>query len=172
VKYPDYEMRVPKGTGDRLTAKLADASPADFVTLKWYTAKSSDTLLTVGRKFGVSRADIAEANNLSVKSRLHPGQSLIIPRQPAAILAVRADSPAPLAVASRSVNSKAEAPAAQPGQHVAAVTYRVKQGDTLSSIAQLYDTTVAKIKSWNHLTSNTVKTGARLKIYANRPAAH
>ena len=172
VKYPDYEMRVPKGTGDRLSAKLADASPADFVTLKWYTAKSSDTLLSVGRKFGVSRADVAEANNLSVKSRLHPGQALIIPRQPAAILAARAEGPAPTAVASRWVNSKAEAPAAQPGQHVAAVTYRVKQGDSLSSIAQLYDTTVAKIKNWNHLTSNTVKTGARLKIYANRPAAH
>ena len=38
----------------------------------------------------------------------------------------------------------------QPGQHVAAITYRVKQGDTLSTIAQLYDTTVVKIKSWNH----------------------
>ncbi|HEX4566377.1 MAG TPA: transglycosylase SLT domain-containing protein, partial [Vicinamibacterales bacterium] len=40
----DYEMKVPKGTAERLTAKLADASPADFVTLKWYTAKSTDTL--------------------------------------------------------------------------------------------------------------------------------
>jgi membrane-bound lytic murein transglycosylase D len=168
----DYEMKVPKGSADRLTAKLADASPADFVTLKWYTAKSTDTLLTVGRRFAVSRADLAEANNLSVKARLHPGQSLIIPRQPATIVAARADRPAPTAIASRAVTSKAEAPESQPGQHVAAITYRVKQGDTLSTIAQLYDTTVAKIKSWNHLTSNTVKTGARLKIYANRPAAH
>jgi membrane-bound lytic murein transglycosylase D len=168
----DYEMKVPKGTADRLTAKLADASPADFVTLKWYTAKSTDTLLTVGRKFAVSRAELAEANNLSVKAHLHPGQSLIIPRQPATIVAARADRPAPTAVASRTVSSKAEAPESQPGQHVAAITYRVKQGDTLSTIAQLYDTTVVKIKSWNHLTSNNVKTGARLKIYANRPAAH
>jgi len=168
----DYEMKVPKGSADRLTAKLADASPADFVTLKWYTAKSTDTLLTVGRKFAVSRADLAEANNLSVKARLHPGQSLIIPRQPATIVAARADRPAPTAIASRAVTSKAEAPESQPGQRVAAITYRVKQGDTLSTIAQLYDTSVAKIKSWNHLSSNTVKTGARLKIYANRPAAH
>jgi membrane-bound lytic murein transglycosylase D len=168
----DYEMKVPKGTAERLTAKLADASPADFVTLKWYTAKSTDTLLTVGRKFAVSRAELAEANNLSVKARLHSGQSLIIPRQPATIVAARADHPAPTTVASRAVTSKAEALDSQPGQHIAAITYRVKQGDTLSTIAQLYDTTVAKIRSWNHLTSNNVKTGARLKIYANRPAAH
>lgn len=171
VKYPDYEMKVPKGTAERLSAKLADASPADFVTLKWYTAKKGDTLLSVGRKFGVSRADVAEANNVSVKTRIRPGQSLIIPRQPATIVAARADRAAPSAVASRAVTSKGEAPASQ-SQHVAAITYRVKPGDTLTSIAQLYDTTVAKIKTWNHLTSNNVRTGARLKIFANRSVAH
>jgi len=173
VKYPDYEMKVPKGTADQLTAKLADASPADFVTLKWYTSKKGDTLLSVGRKFGVSRADVAEANNLSVKARLQPGQSLIIPRQPTTIVAARAERAAPTAVASRAVNSKAEAPAAsQSTQHLSQISYRVKQGDTLSSIAQLYDTTVAKIKSWNHLTSNNVKAGTRLKIFANRNSLH
>ncbi|HEX6463303.1 MAG TPA: LysM peptidoglycan-binding domain-containing protein, partial [Vicinamibacterales bacterium] len=169
VKYPDYEMKVPKGTADRLNAKLADASPADFVTLKWYTAKKGDTLLTVGRKFGVSRADVAEANNLTVKSKLHPGQSLIIPRQPATIVAARSERPAPTSVASRSMTSRAVAPSAsQPAvQHLTPITYHVKKGDTLSSIAELFDTTVAKIKTWNRLQSNTLKPGARLKIFAN-----
>ena len=37
VKYPKYEVKVPAGTGDRLTAKLAEASPADFSAFKWYT---------------------------------------------------------------------------------------------------------------------------------------
>src|SRR5262249_25074555 len=142
---PDYEMKVPKGTAERLSAKLAQASSADFVTLKWYTTKKGDTLLTVGRRFGVSRADVAEANNLSAKARLHPGQSLIIPRAPATIVAARAERSAPTAVASRTMSSKAEAPSPAPSQHLAQHTYRVKRGDTLSSIAQLYDTTVAKI---------------------------
>jgi len=173
VKYPDYEMKVPKGTGDQLNAKLADASPADFVTLKWYTAKKGDTLLTVGRRFSVSRADIAEANNLSVKARLQPGQSVMIPRQPATIVAARTERTAPATVASRAVNSRTEAPAAsQSAQHLSQITYRVKQGDTLSSIALVYETTVAKIKSWNHLTSNNVKAGTRLKIFANRNLLH
>lgn len=172
VKYPDYEMRVPKGTADRLNAKLADASPADFVTLKWYTAKKGDTLLSVGRKYSVSRAELAEANNLTTKSALHTGQSLIIPRQPGNIVAAHTERPAPTTVASRSLSSKSESVTPAPSQHLTAVTYHVKQGDTLSSIAQLYDTTVAKIKSWNHLTTNSLRPGARLKIYANRPVAH
>ena len=44
------------------------------------------------------------------------------------------------------------------------VTYRVKNGDTLYEIAQLFDTTVARIKSLNRLNSNKITPGTRLKI--------
>ena len=174
VKYPDYELKVPKGTGDVLTARLSDASPADFSTLKWYTAKKGETLLTVARRFGVSRTDVAEANNISVKARLRPGQDLIIPRAPATVLAARTERPAPTGVASRAIAQSAEGPSvvetpvATTPAPVAQITYKVKRGDTLSSIARLFDTTVAKIKSWNRLSSNRINPGARLKILASR----
>jgi len=168
VKYPEYEIKVPKGTADLLTARLADASPTDFSALKWYTAKKGETLQTVARRFGVSRSDVAEANNLSAKARLRPGQDLIIPRAPATILAARSERTAPTAVASRAIAVSTESPsAAQPAQ-IAQITYKVKRGDTLFAIAQLFDTTVAKIKSWNRLSSNQIAPGARLKILASR----
>jgi len=44
------------------------------------------------------------------------------------------------------------------------VVYRVKRGDTLSSIARLFDTTVARLKSLNKLRGNALAVGARLKI--------
>ena len=112
VKYPNYEIKVPTGTADLLTARLADASPADFSALKWYTAKKGETLLTVARRFGVSRADVAEANNLSVKARLQAGQDLMIPRAPTTVLAARTERGAPTAVASRAIAQSAESPAA------------------------------------------------------------
>jgi membrane-bound lytic murein transglycosylase D len=164
VKYPNYEVKVPSGSGERLSAKLAEVSPADFTALKWYTAKKGETLLTVARRFGVSRADVAEANNLSVKSRLRPGQELMIPRAPATILAGRIERTAPTAVASRAIAESAATPAVAQPAKVATITYRVKSGDTLFSIAQLFDTTVAKIKSWNRLSTNRIAPGARLKI--------
>jgi membrane-bound lytic murein transglycosylase D len=170
IQYPDYEIKVPKGTGTTLTARLADASPSDFSALKWYTAKKGETLLTVARRFGVSRTDVAEANNLSVKARLRPGQGLIIPRAPATVLAARTERAAPSSVASRAIVERAESPsvaAATPASTQAApITYKVKRGDTLFSIAQLFDTTVAKIKSWNRLSSNRIAPGARLRILA------
>jgi membrane-bound lytic murein transglycosylase D len=171
VKYPNYEVKVPKGTADRLTARLAEASPADFTVLKWYTTKKGETLLTVARKFGVSRGDVADANNLSVKSRLHPGQELIIPRAPTTIMAARTERTAPSAVASRAIAEPAENPSVTQPARIVTVTYRVKRGDTLSSIAQLFDTTVAKIKTWNRLSSNHITPGARLKIMTARQTA-
>ena len=168
VKYPQYELKVPKGTAERLSAKLSEASPADFSAFKWYTAKKGETLLTVARRFGVSRADVAEANNLTAKSRLRAGQELIIPRAPATLLASRAERAAPTAVASRAIGGTAESPKVTAPAQVAHVTYKVKPGDTLFSIAQLFDTTVAKIKTWNRLSSNRIAPGAKLKILASR----
>lgn len=168
VKYPQYEVKVPKGTGDALVARLSDASPADFSALKWYTAKKGETLQTVARRFGVSRADVAEANNISAKSRLRAGQELIIPRAPATLLAARTERAAPTAVASRAIAGRADTPEAVVPAKLAQVTYKVKRGDTLYTIARLFDTTVAKIKSWNRLSSNRINPGATLKILAAR----
>lgn len=168
VKYPDYEVKVPKGTAQQLMGHLAEASPADFIDLKWYTAKKGETLLTVARKFGVSRADLAGANTLSVKARLHPGEELIIPRAAATLLATNATPPAPPVVASRDVDTPAAEPAVSDAPHMLLTYYRVKRGDTLSSIAQSFETTVAKIKTWNRLSSTRLTPGARLKIYTQR----
>ena len=101
---------------------------------------------------------------------MRPGQDLIIPRAPSTLLAARTERAAPAQVASRSLASSAEAPESRISEHphVTAPVYRVKRGDTLFSIAQLFDTTVAKIKSWNGLRGNIISPGTRLKIFASR----
>ena len=47
----------------------------------------------------------------------------------------------------------------QPVDHV------VRRGDTLIGIAQQYGVSVANIKDWNNLTSNTIRIGQRLKVF-------
>ena len=50
------------------------------------------------------------------------------------------------------------------------IVYRVKSGDTLSSIARLYNTTVASLKSWNAHTivGTQIHVGDRLTILTTR----
>ncbi len=44
-------------------------------------------------------------------------------------------------------------------------TYVVKKGDTLGAIAKKHKTTVANIKKWNHLKSDMISIGQKLKMY-------
>lgn len=162
IKYPDFELKVPAGTGPVLETRLANASEGDFAALSWYSVKRGESLATIARRLKVSRVDLAEANNLSTKSRVRAGQQLVIPRAPATLLATRTDRAIPTEVASRSVTGTASVP--QPTHPQGQIVYKVKRGDTLSSIARLFNTTVANLRSWNKLRGSVLAVGARLKI--------
>jgi membrane-bound lytic murein transglycosylase D len=45
------------------------------------------------------------------------------------------------------------------------IYYKVKSGDYLGKIASKYNVSVASIKKWNHLKSNSIKAGQKLIIY-------
>jgi membrane-bound lytic murein transglycosylase D len=163
VKYPDFELKVPAGTGGQFQTRLADATPSELAALKFHVVKRGETLATIARKQRVSRADLAAANGLSTRSRVRISQQLVIPSAPATLLATRTERAAPVELASRSIGETTEvAQAATPER----VVYRVKRGDTLFGIARLFDTTVAQIKAWNRLRSNTLAIGTRLTIHS------
>jgi membrane-bound lytic murein transglycosylase D len=176
IRAKDYELKVPEGTAEVVRARLAEEG--DSSNLTWHTVRKGETLLSIARKLKVNRADLAEANYLSVKSRVTPGQQLIVPRAPTLLLAARTDNPPPpvetkrtdpVLTASVSVPARvSETPAAQSQSKV---VYRVKKGDTLASIARIFQTTVASLKKWNSLRSNSLRIGQRLTILSPRAAA-
>jgi peptidoglycan lytic transglycosylase D len=147
-------------------ARMQEASPADAVSLKWHTVKRGETLLTVARKLGVRKTDLAEANYLSVNSRITVGQKLIVPREATTLMSARTDRTIPVAdsrplpvepglVAQGSTNSDR-----------VKVIYQVKRGDTLASIAKLFKTNVAALRTWNRIPGSHIVVGARLVVYA------
>jgi membrane-bound lytic murein transglycosylase D len=172
VRMDEYELKVPEGTGDEIMARLTEATPDDFAALNYLTVKKGETLTTIARKLKVSKTDLAEANYLKTTARLSPGQQLIIPRAPTLLLATHTDNPAPptenrrvdAVDASNIVTPKAEKPAQGP------IVHRVKRGETLFSIAQLYRTTVASLKQWNRMKGSAIKAGQRLTIFPARGA--
>jgi membrane-bound lytic murein transglycosylase D len=172
VRATNYELRVPEGTAPLVQDALVQSDKADLAPLRWHTVKRGETIATIARKLKVSRADLAEANYLSVRSRLRAGQQLIIPRAPQLLLAARTETPAPpletrkadAVVAAANVTPRAEK------SEQSKLYYRVKQGDTLFSIARLYKTTVASLRSWNRIRGNAIQPGQRLTIFTNRTA--
>jgi membrane-bound lytic murein transglycosylase D len=176
VRIPDYEIKVPRGSAALLEARLAELSPADTASLKWYTVKRGDSLATIAKTLRVNRTDLADANYLSMRALVTPGQNLVIPVEPALMLAGRPERPAPVAEA------RVPAPPAEKAATVVVsnaadtpakvkLTYEVKRGDTLLSVARLYRTTVASLKIWNRLSGDRLTPGARLTIFAARSRA-
>ena len=76
--------------------------------------------------------------------------------------------------------SEPQAPLALPVQQVvdttprstrSRVTHIVRRGETLSSIARRYRTTVAAVKEWNGLRGNAIQAGRRLAVYTRSAPA-
>ena len=172
VRAKDYELRVPEGAAEVVRARLAESEPDDLAPLRWHTVKKGETIATIARKLKVSRADLAEANYLSVRSRVKAGQQLIIPRAPQLLLATSTESPAPPVESRKATAVTATSNVAPRAQKTAQATlyHRVRRGDTLFSIAKLYKTTVASLKSWNKISGSDIRPGQRLAIL-KAPAA-
>jgi membrane-bound lytic murein transglycosylase D len=169
VRASYYQLKVPGGTGDIVRAHLARTDPSELAPLDWHTVEKGETLIGVARKLKVNRIDLAEANYLSTGAQLQIGQRLIVPRAPTLLRASQGDGSSPEsqpAPESRPVETLAEASDAAPEQPgPASLVHRVKRGDTLFSLAKQYRTTVASLKIWNRLRSNTILVGQRLTIF-------
>jgi LysM repeat protein len=145
-------LKVPAGTSAEIARHLNESVDVALPSETYYTVKRGDTLPIIARKLQVTRSDLTEANHIGANARLIAGQQLLIPD--GLLPAARASRPAvtPVVASSSAVRVKSE--------------YRVRRGDTLSSIAELYSTSLKTLESWNpQLTSSRVTVGQRLTVY-------
>jgi membrane-bound lytic murein transglycosylase D len=160
VRDSAYPVRVPFGTGDLIRFRVADATSVELASLRWHTVKAGENLASIARGLRVARTDLAEANDLRVTARLSPGQQLIVPHEPVVLMTGGASSGPPLA-ASAGTSVLPE---------LVRVTYTVRRGDTLGSIARQFGTSVAFLQSWNGLRGTRILMHQSLTIYTASPA--
>jgi len=155
----------PRGTGSR-SANLnatgttpVSAPPAPQASRpassREYTVVAGDTLMRIGRQFGVSATTIAKANGLDSSGLIRPGQKLKIPGGNAA------PSPSPTAASSAAPAASSSTPAQAP----AAATHTVKSGETFYSIARQHGVAVDRLIAANPGTSpSALRVGQNLRL--------
>jgi membrane-bound lytic murein transglycosylase D len=166
VRGASYELKVPAGMATDVRTHLEDLPASERAALNWHTVKSGETLLTIARKLRVSRTDLAEANYLSVRSRVQPGEKLIIPLAPTTLMASQPERSTPAMTESHPVVERAALVTSSDSDAVRHI-YRVRRGDTLSSIARSFEINVTSLKQWNRLKSNQINPGQRLTVYTH-----
>lgn len=113
-----------------------------------YTVKKGDTIYSIARNNNISVDTLVSDNSLS-NNNLTIGQVLKI-RTP-----------------KEDVVEECFGPNYTPPQDTNTITYIVKRGDSLYSIANKYNTSVSTIKILNNLSSNSLSIGQSLKIPSN-----
>ena len=156
---------MPAGTADVVRARLAEPvdGPHDAEVLH---RESGERCRSIARKLHVSKTDLAEANYMSVSTRVSAGQKLIVPREATVLMAARTDRPVPVAESRATVAEAGLLAAGGSSSNRVKATYEVKRGDTLASIASSFKTTVCRAPNWNpRLATMRLTPGAHITVY-------
>jgi membrane-bound lytic murein transglycosylase D len=133
---PDFVLHLPKGTAATFSAEIADIPADKWVSWRRHRVEAGETLTSIAKKYRVTPAAIAAANDLESGASLDAGDKLIIP-------------------AARAVEETKSR----------LVRYRVRRGDTLGGIADQFSVTSEQIQKWNGLKTARASRGMLLRIY-------
>ncbi len=122
---------------------IVDTIVKYLTTGKIYTVIKGDSLYKIAQKYHTTVDELKKLNNLS-SSNLTIGMKLKIP------------------TSSSTTNNEEMSPSTK------TYTYQVKKGDTLYQIAKKNNTSVAKLKKLNNLSSNTLTIGQTLLIPSSK----
>lgn len=134
----EYPLKIPVGVRETLLASI-DSIPEYAQTqpgLAYHRVRPGETLSTIARRYNTSVDTIARYNNIYRKNYIASGKILKIPHSGKMTAAKKAE----------------------------VVTYYVRRGDSLWTLAKRYDTTTKKIQEFNQLKTMTLNIGQILRI--------
>lgn len=135
-------VRLPAGTMAKVTEAYTVLPVSARVAFREHIVAKGQTTSGIAKRYGISVAALREANP-EIKTRgPRAGQRLVIPAGAAARW------------------SESDPGTAPSGSRV----HTVRRGETLGGIARRYKVSVASLKSWNNLSSNTIRAGQKLRV--------
>ncbi|WP_088157262.1 transglycosylase SLT domain-containing protein [Achromobacter xylosoxidans] len=146
----------------------------DLSAWKIYHSRRGESYASIAKRFGVSEATLRQTNDIGSRQKSASGQSLLVPGDPGTGGVQLASLATPVgALDSAPSDNKAAAPrgrsAQSPAARVASArpnvrTHKVRQGDTLFSLAKQYGTSVDALRALNNIKGSALKVGSQLRV--------
>jgi membrane-bound lytic murein transglycosylase D len=133
---PRFLLQIPAGKAEEFEKGMAEILPENWVSWRRHRVEEGETLSSIARRYRITVASLAQVNGLDAQTRPQVNAKLIIP-----------------------------ATVQAPPTLGALVRYRARRGDTVESVADQFNVTVAELKKWNGMRGNRLVAGMRLKIY-------
>jgi membrane-bound lytic murein transglycosylase D len=151
-----HRMLVPIDNADAFEAALTTLPPEDRVRYVMHDVAKRETLAAIAAEYGTSGAVIAKINDLQ-GGRVSVGQTLKIPE-----ISVQLPDKVLLAA------SRVDRPETDLGRRQRQIVYRVRSGETLSSIARRHGMPVSTLARLNNIgLGDSLVKGQRLVIKAS-----
>jgi len=206
-----YELKIPVGSSNLFAAALENVPDNAKRQFAYYIVRRGESLAKVASLYGITKAELADANNISTKTRLKRGVRLKIPYKssytssdfaynsnvesavetpaaansddeyvspyknlnneklaqlPSLIKETNATSDEEATSEEVDETTDQEAPAQYTPGGKAVVTYKVKQGESLLGIADLFNVRVSDLRNWNNIPyTETIKVAQNLKVF-------
>lgn len=153
----DSPMVIPADKIDTFLNNLEAHEDSNKPLSSWqsYTMRPGDKLEKIAPRFGMTVANLKEANGISGRIKLSPGYTLLVAGQESGEHASMAALP-----------EQPRLPSADPSPDTSERSHTVRKGETLPAIAKRFGMTVAQLKRINHLRNDRIAAGTRLTIAA------
>jgi LysM repeat protein len=145
-----------KGKKDEANSDNKKKKKESGSSAKTHTVKSGDNLYNIAKKYNISVDQLKEWNDLS-SNRLDRGQKLFVSETQNSSTQNNRQTDSRETAQNDDSNSSAQ-------DISSGETYKVKKGETLSSIAKKFDISLDKLKKMNNLKSSKVKVGQILTV--------
>jgi membrane-bound lytic murein transglycosylase D len=152
----EYEIRIPFGKKDLFLKNFEALPRQDGLRFKTHIVRKGDTLGGISRLYRVALEPILELNRLKRSSLLSIGMNLIIPIPKDARIA--------------GVSERKMEGGGQPlrSEEITYITYTIKRGDSLWSIANEMGVNIGALSRWNNLhPDKKLMPGDKLRVRIN-----
>lgn len=216
-----YPLKIPKGSLNIFASNMQNIPETARRTYLVHTVRKGETVTKIAKRYGISKNDLADANNITTKSKLYSGVKLKIPVltninvndfsdntdtqiaqdfnsqnksdeyvSPYANLIgnddLTSNENSESSILSEELNNEQmadnentededvdnvetiieESTTSIIPEGTVAVSYKVKNDDSLLGIADLFNSRVSDIRNWNNIPyTTTIKVGQILNIY-------
>ncbi|HUL82961.1 MAG TPA: LysM peptidoglycan-binding domain-containing protein [Gammaproteobacteria bacterium] len=138
-----------------------------------HEVQAGETLWSIARDFGVDMRSLARWNSMAPGDVLSVGRELVVwTKEPGGAASGSPSQPAPAAATPATATAPQAAPIAIPAALKSAqlreLTYVVRPGDSLSSIARRFRVSVPELRQWNSVADEQIlRPGQRLKMFVD-----
>ncbi len=130
-----FDLHIPPGTKELYEERMKEIPEEHRASWRFHVVKPGETTESIATAMRARVAEIDQANGLTATEAVATGDELVIPITP--------------------VVSVATAHSAH---------YRVLRGDSLVTVADRFNVSVAELRQWNHLSSSAVSPGRTLVV--------